>query len=93
MWGFPPKCPYFMMRFREHPLFPNCFQGQSYFCVDTGGLLSNALTSAFGMSIEWFWTAVSLAVEITNRCLAAVAPAQTHAPQPLCSQFESVPFI
>lgn len=91
--GFSPKVSLFHDAVQGTPFVSYCFQGQSYFCVDTGGLLSNALTSAFGMSIEWFWTAVSLAVEITNRCLAAVAPAQTHAPQPLCSQFESVPFI
>lgn len=52
VWGSPPKCPYFTMQFIEQPLFPNCFQGQSYLCVDAGGLLCNALTAAFGMNIE-----------------------------------------
>lgn len=62
VWGSSPKCPYFMMQFIEQPLFPKCFHGQSYLCVDTGGLLSNALTAAFGMDIEYFWTGDSLAV-------------------------------
>lgn len=43
VWGSPPKCPYFTMQFIERPLFLKCFQGQSYLCVDAGGLLSNAL--------------------------------------------------
>lgn len=60
VWGSVPEHPYFTMRFAEQPLFPNCFQGQSYFCADTGGPLSSALTTAFGMSTECFWAAVSL---------------------------------
>jgi len=50
------------MQFIEQPLFPKCFQGQSYLCVDAGGLLSRALTTAVGMNMEYFWTGVSLAV-------------------------------
>lgn len=92
VWGFLPKCPYFMMRFREHPLFPNCFQGQTYFCVDMGGPVQGSnlcLWDEYRVLLD----SGQLAVEITNRCLATVAPAQTHTPQLLCSQFESVPFI
>lgn len=62
VWGSALECPYFMMQFIEQPLFPECFQGQSYLCADAGGLLSSALTTAFGMTIEYFWTGVSLAV-------------------------------
>lgn len=36
VWSSSPKCPYFMMKFIEQPLFPKCFQGQELFVCRRG---------------------------------------------------------
>lgn len=62
--GFSPEVSLFHDAvYRTAFVFLSVFR-DSFLCIDVGGLLPNALalTTAFGMNIEYFWTGVSFAI-------------------------------